>query len=138
MQMHKLDNPFASPESLSHAVVDAGEMLGIERAEVASIINFMCEGTGALFEDRVVLGALFEDRVVLEPNTETWRRAELFVRLFEALYDAMDGNGVQMVHWLRSENPALDGEPLVIMEDQGRLADVLEVLEAMVDVKTRH
>ncbi len=128
MQMHKLDNPFASPESLSHAVVEAGKMLGIERAEVASIINFMCEGTGALFEDRVVL----------EPNTETWRRAELFVRLFEALYDAMDGNGVQMVHWLRSENPALDGEPLVIMEDQGRLADVLEVLEAMVDVKTRH
>lgn len=128
MQMHRLDNPFSSPESLSHAVVEAGEMLGIQRAEVASIINFMCEGTGALFEERAVL----------EPNTETWRRAELFVRLYQALYDAMDGNGVQMAHWLRSENPALGGEPLVIMEDQGRLADVLELLEAMVDVKTRH
>lgn len=128
MQMHRLDNPFASPESLSHAVVEAGEMLGIERAEVASIINFMCEGTGALFEERAVL----------EPNTETWRRAELFVSLYQALFDAMDGNGVQMVHWLRSENPALGGEPLLIMEDEGRLADVLELLEAMVDAKPRH
>jgi len=128
MQMHRLDNPFDSPESLSHAVVEAGEMLGIERAEVASIINFMCEGTGALFEERAVL----------EPNTETWRRAEQFVRLYQALFDAMDGNGAQMIHWLRSENPALGGEPIVIMEDEGRLADVLELLEAMVDVKTRH
>lgn len=126
--MHRIDNPFSSPESLGHAVVQAGEMLGIDRAEVASIINFMCEGTAARFEDRVVL----------EPNTESWRRAELFVRLYQALFDAMDGNGAQMVHWLHSENPALGGEPLVIMEDQGRLVDVLELLEAMVKAKTRH
>jgi hypothetical protein len=126
--MHRLDDPFSSPENLSHAVVQAGEMLGIDRAEVASIINFMCEGTGALFEERAVL----------EPNTETWRRAELFVRLYQALYDAMDGNKVLMVHWLRSENPTLGGEPLVIMEDQGRLVDVLALLEGMVEAKTRH
>lgn len=117
--MQRLSDPFASPENLSQAVVQAGEMLGIERAEVASIINFMCEGTRALFENRAVL----------EPDTETWRRAELFVRLYQALYDKMDGDEVRMVHWLRAENPALGGEPLVVMEDQGRLEDVLALLE---------
>lgn len=119
MHLQRLSEPFSSPENLGHAVVQAGEMLGIDRAEVASIINFMCEGTRALFEDRVVL----------EPDTETWRRAELFVRLYQALYDKMDGDGVKMVHWLRAEHPALGGEPLVVMEDQGRLDDVLALLE---------
>lgn len=117
--MDQLSDPFASPESLSHAVVQAGEMLGIERAEVASIINFMCEGTRALYEDRVVL----------EPNTETWRRAELFVRLYQSLSGKMGGDRTKMVHWLGTENPALGGEPLVVMEDQGRLEDVLALLE---------
>jgi hypothetical protein len=117
--MDQLSDPFTSPESLSHAVVQAGEMLGIERAEVASIINFMCEGTRALYEDRVVL----------EPNTETWRRAELFVRLYQALSGKMGGDRAKMVHWLGTENPALGGEPLVVMEDQGRLEDVLALLE---------
>lgn len=126
MQMQRLSDPFSSPENLSHAVVQAGEMLGIQQAEVASIINFMCEGTYALFEDRVVL----------EPDTETWRRAELFVRLYQALYDAMDGDGTQMVHWLHTENPALGGEPLEIMEDQGRLSDVLTLLENIKKAKT--
>jgi hypothetical protein len=117
--MDQMSDPFTSPESLSHAVVQAGEELGIQQAEVASIINFMCEGTHALFEDRVVL----------EPNTETWRRAELFVRLHQALRDKMHGDRAKMVHWLGTENPALGGEPLVVMEDEGRLEDVLALLD---------
>jgi len=57
------------------------------------------------------------------------------VCLYQALFDA---NGAQMVHWLRTDNPTLGGEMLVIMENQGRLADVLTLLEGLIEAKTRH
>lgn len=118
--MQRLVDPFASPQSLSHAVVEAGDTLGLERADVASIIHFLCEGTGALYEGRVLI----------EPDSETWELAKLFVELYEALYDAMGGDQARMVHWLRSRNPAFnDREPLVVIEDEGRLKDVLRVLK---------
>jgi hypothetical protein len=41
----------------------------------------------------------------------------------------MHGDRAKMVHWLGTENPALGGEPLVVMEDEGRLEDVLALLD---------
>ena len=118
--MQRLDDPFVSSHNLSHAVVEAGDMLGLERADVATIIHFIREGAGALYEGRALI----------EPGSEAWDRSKLFVELYLSLDDAMGGNQAKMVRWLHTRNPALKNEePLVVLEDQGRLEDVLNALK---------
>ena len=67
--MHRLTDPFASPQRLSQSVVQAGELLGLYRAEVARLLGFHCEDISALYEGRL-------DRVVrfAETPSPTERR----------------------------------------------------------------
>lgn len=119
--MHRLDDPFASSHNLSNAVVEAGDTLGLERADVAGIIHFICESTGALYEGRVQI----------EPGSETWERSKLFVELYQSLYDAMEGDQAKMVKWMHTRHPELNNEePLLVIEDQDRLEDVVKALKS--------
>lgn len=117
--VHRLSDPFSSPQRLSQSVVQAAAMLGLVRAEVGRILGFKC----------AEFSALFEGRRVLEEGTPAYRNGELFVRLYQALYDRMAGDGVQMVHWLRRHDRALGNAPFYLIVDEGRLAEVLQRLE---------
>jgi len=113
---YRLNDPFSSPEKLSQSVVQAGEMLGLVRAEVARILGFKCES----------ISALYEGRLVLEEGSLAWEQGTLFVRFYQALYDLMEGDEARMVHWLRRTHKALGNSPFYLMVDEGQLAEVVE------------
>ena len=116
---HRLTDPFSSPRKLSQSVVQAGEMLGLVRAEVARILGFRCEN----------ISALYDGRLLLEEGTEAWNSAVLFIRFYHALYDQMDGVESKMVHWLRANRRELDTSPFYLIIDEGKLGFVLDYLE---------
>lgn len=119
--MQRLVDPFASSQSLSQAVVEAGDTLGLERADVASIIHFLREETAALYEGRSLI----------EPGSETWERAKLFVEFYQTLFDAMEGDQARMVRWLHARNVTLGNEePLAVLEDPDKLEKLLRLLKA--------
>ncbi|QKQ25367.1 hypothetical protein [Candidatus Reidiella endopervernicosa] len=117
--VHRLTDPFSSLQRLSQSVVQAGEMLGLYRAEVARLLGLQCED----------VGALFEGRNLLVEGSDAWDRAEQFIRLYQALHERMEGDGVRMYHWLRAESGEFGSSPFLLMVDEGRLADVLAYLE---------
>ncbi len=117
----RLTDPLSSPRKLSQSVIQAGEMLGLVRAEVARLLEFRCEN----------ISALYEGRLMLDEGTTAYEQAVLFIRFYQALYDQMEGDGVQMIHWLRAHNRELDNSPFYLMVDEGQLAQVLGYIESM-------
>jgi len=115
---HRLTDPFSSPRKLSQSVVQAGEMLGLVRAEVARILGFKCEN----------ISALYDGRLVLEEGTTAYEQAVLFVRFYQALYDWMDGDEPKMIHWLRGQKRELDNSPFYLMIDEGQLEQIYDYL----------
>lgn len=116
----RLQQPFASAQRLSQSVVQAAQMLGLVRAEMGRILGYKC----------AEFTALFEGQALLLPGTHAYRQGELFVRLYQALYDRTQGDGVQMVHWLRRRHRTLGNAPFYLMVDEGRLDEVVAYLEA--------
>lgn len=125
--VHRLTEPFASPQRLSQSVVQAGELLGLYRAEVARLLGFHCAD----------VSALYEGRLLLLPGGRAWESGVLFVRLYQALHDRMAGDGPRMVHWLRADHPALGSSPFLSMVDGGGLERVVR-LAATVAPAERH
>jgi hypothetical protein len=115
----RLSDPCSSPRRLSQSVVQASEMLGLMRAEMGRVFGFKCEQ----------FSALFEGRSMLEEGTHAYQQGVLFVRFYQALYDRMEGDSVQMVHWLRRHNRELANSPFYLIIDEGRLAEVVQLLE---------
>lgn len=111
---YRLSAPFSSPRKLSQSVVQAGEMLGLVRAEVARILGFKCES----------ISALYDGKLLLEQGTQAWQQGELFIRFYNLLYDRFDGNGARMVHWFRADNKDLGDSPFLLIIDDGELARV--------------
>jgi hypothetical protein len=95
-------------------------ILGLVRAEMGRVLGFKC----------AEFTALFEGRSVLEPGTDAYRQGVLFVRLYQALYERMAGDSVQMIHWLRRPHKALGNAPFYLIIDEGRLSEVVQLLEA--------
>lgn len=108
-----------SPRKLTQAVLQAAELLGMYQAELARILHCQCGD----------IGELANARRQLQPATSSWRQAEKFIQLFEALYRMQSGDGVAMHHWLRVENPQLGGVPLLLMVDEQQLDEVLVFLQ---------
>ncbi len=117
--MHKLSSPDANPRKLTQSVIQITEMLGLYQAELARILGIQCGD----------IGELSSGRQELRPGSAAWVRAVRFARVYDALYEMMLGDGVSMVHWLRADNADLQGVPLLLIVDDGRLSEVLEYLE---------
>ena len=117
--MHPLSDPDTSPQRLSQCVVQAGELLGLYRAEVARVLGVHCDDVSALYDGRWLLA----------PGSAAWRQAVLFVGFYNLLYRCMAGDGPRMVHWLRADSAALGSSPFLLMVDAGRLHDVVALLE---------
>jgi hypothetical protein len=116
--VHRIDTPFSSPRRLSQSVVQAGELLGLVRAEVARVLGFKCES----------ISALYDGRLLLEEGTSAWLQGDLFIRFYNLLYDRFDGDGVRMVHWFRADNRELEDSPFLLIIDHGELARVVAYL----------
>lgn len=118
---HRLITPFSSSRKLSQSVVQAGEMLGLVRAEVARLLEFKCEN----------ISALYDGKLVLEEGTTAYQQAVLFIRFYQALYDLMAGDEPKMIHWLRGQKRELNNSPFYLMVDEGQLEQVLTYLESL-------
>ncbi len=75
------------------------------------------------------IGRLAERKDCLSPARQEWIQAQLFCRLYQALYTRMDGDGVRMRHWLWRRHPVLQAQPALLMIDAGELARVVRCLE---------
>lgn len=115
---------FESPEQLTPAVLQVADMLGMYGAELARVLGLQC---GDVAQMRAA-------RRFIDNESAAWQRAVLFGRLYQVLHQLMRGDEAAMCHWLRAENVALSGVPLLLLVDDGRLADVLDYLEKQVAV----
>ncbi len=114
-----MDDPLFSPRKLSQSVVQAGDLLGLVRAEVARILGFKCES----------ISELYSGRLLLEEGTKAWRQAGLFVRFYQLLDERMAGDEARMINWLRREHGELGRSPFYLIIDEGRLAEVVAYME---------
>jgi len=107
------------PRRLTQAVLQIIELLDLFQAELARVLHLKCGDIGEL------AGA----RRCLEPGTDAWGQAQLFVRCYRALFERMHGDGVAMRHWLRVTQPGLGGVPHLLIVDDDRLQTVVDYLE---------
>jgi hypothetical protein len=94
-------------------------MFAMYQAELARILCVTCAD----------IGLMASGKHFLVPDSKAWQQAIRFVRLYELLYETFNGNEAAICHWLRAENPVLNGIPLYLMVDSGRLVDVVKTVE---------
>lgn len=117
--MFQIDNDVVNePQRLTPAVLQAAEMLGMYRAELARVLHLQCGD----------IGELTSMRKTLQPETVAWQQAVLFVRFFNGLYDKQNGDESAMCHWLRSDNDKLQSTPLLCIVDNDELERVIQAL----------
>ncbi|WP_455205509.1 hypothetical protein [Kaarinaea lacus] len=112
------DNVFTSPHRLTQSVVQVADMLGMYAAELARVLRVKCED----------VGRLMSAKELIQPDGKSWNQAVLFVRFYQALYRALDGDEVAIYHWLRAENDLLGGVPLMLIVDHDQLVQVTDFL----------
>ena len=106
--------------TLSNAVVRAGDILQIRQLSVARIL-----GVSA-----ATMSRLHSGNYVLNPERgKEWEFALLFVRLFRSI-DAILGHGDAAKKWLSGHNIALNGRPADLIESTEGLVRVLHYLDA--------
>lgn len=103
------------PQRLTPAVLQAAEMLGMYRAELARVLHLQCGD----------IGELTSMRKTLQPETDAWQKAVQFVQFFNELYDKQKGDASALCHWLRCTNPELEATPLLSMVDNDDLERVM-------------
>jgi hypothetical protein len=114
-----IDDVDDDPHRLTRSALQLTELLGLYQAELARLLHVHCGD----------IGRLASGRHCLEPVTVAWEQARLLVRLYQALYVRLNGDGVAMYHWLRVPQQALGGVPHLLLVDEGRLAEVVCYLE---------
>lgn len=110
-----------SPARLTPAVLQAAELPGLYRAELARVLHLQCGDIG-------LPGAAREKLV---PGSRSWQQAVLFIRFYRALFAVMEGDEAAMCHWLRASNRQLEGVPLLLLVDEDRLGEVLDHLRSL-------
>lgn len=107
------------PRRLTQCVLQITALLDMYQAELARVLGVNCGD----------IGQLASGRQCLQPESEAWTRARLFVRFYRLLYRRMQGDGVAMRHWLRIEQPQLADVPHRLIVDEARLGDVVAALQ---------
>ena len=112
--------PADAPAVATKAVLRAADRLGISNKTLGRII-----GVSEATVSRMDAGSH-----VLAPADKPFELALIFIRLFRSL-DAMSGGDEAVAGaWLRSENLALGGTPLTLMQSVAGLVNVLSYLDA--------
>lgn len=118
MHLIKLSDVNHSSSSLTQAVLQVAQMLGMYHAELASILKLQCGD----------VGDLANAKRTLEVDSIAWQQAEKLILIFEALFQKFAGDEALMCNWLRKQNAELNGVPLYLMVDDGLVGDVLGCL----------
>lgn len=108
------------PRQLTRAVLQVIAMLDMYQAELARVLQLQCGD----------IGELSSAQRCLDRGSPAWEQARLFVRFYQLLYDRLNGDGVAMRHWLRRQHAVLGSTPHLLIVDEGRLAEVVNYLEA--------
>jgi hypothetical protein len=88
-----------TPARLTPAVLQAAELQGLYRAELARVLQLQCGD----------IGRLSAAQELLVRGSRSWQQAVLFIRFYRALFAVMEGNEAAMCHWLRGHNRQLGG-----------------------------
>ena len=115
-------------KSLTQAVLQITQMLGMYQAELARVLGLQCSD----------IGAFASAKTTLPTGSRAWDKATLFVRLYAQLYQYHHGDAVAMYHWLRARHPELAASPLLLMVDEGRLAELVDWFDTAVAGSTQH
>ena len=119
MHLIKLSDVNHSSSSLTQAVLQVSQMLGMYHAELASILNLQCND----------VGDLANAKKTLEVDSVAWQQAEKLISIFEILYQKHEGDEALMCNWLRKQNAELNGVPLYLMVDDGLVDNCLSYLK---------
>ena len=103
-------------------------MLGLYQAELARVLGLQCRD----------IGDFASAKATLPGGSSAWDKARLFVRLYERLYLFCAGDAVAMYHWIRARQPRLTDTPLLLMVDEGRLAELVDWFDTAVAGSTQH
>lgn len=106
---------------LSHATLQAAELLGLSRAALAQVLGVSEAGVS-----RLAAGARR-----IDPASKEGELALLLVRLYRSL-DALVGNdGVQRRAWLEGYNRGVNGRPIELIARAEGLVSVVAYLDGM-------
>lgn len=105
---------------VTKALMRAAGRLGVPQKAVSRIIG-VSEAT---------VSRMQSGRVALAPGDKPFELAALFVRLFRALDAMVGGDEAAARAWLTSENLALGGVPLQLIESVTGLVDVVAYLDS--------
>lgn len=114
--------PLPKPDAaavLSKAVARAAERLELSRALLARVLGV----------SPPTVTRLYSGDYLLDPRRKEWEFALLFIRAFRSL-DSIVGNEATARTWLRSENIALNGRPIELMQGTEGLVRVVQYLDA--------
>ncbi|MEJ0075928.1 MAG: antitoxin Xre/MbcA/ParS toxin-binding domain-containing protein [Alphaproteobacteria bacterium] len=113
--------PAVAPGStVTKAILRAAERLGISNKLIAAIVG-LSEAT---------VSRMGSGGYVLQPGEKPFELSVLLVRLYRSL-DAMTGGDDAVARtWLRSENTALGGTPLTLVQSVQGLVNVIAYLDA--------
>jgi transcriptional regulator with XRE-family HTH domain len=110
----------AAQQTLTRAVLKAGELLEVSQAELAAIL-----GVSPATVSRMASG-----RYLLQPERKEWQLAALFVRLFRSLDSITGGRDELSRSWLRSHNQALRAVPASLLGEIESFVHVVQYLDA--------
>lgn len=115
-------HPAVDPAAvLAKAALRAADLLGLSRADLATVI-----GTSQASLSRIAGG-----RRGLQPDTKEGELALLVVRVFRSLDALVGGDAEAARSWLHAENAHLGGVPAERLRSVEGLVHVAEYLDAM-------
>lgn len=104
---------------LRKAFIRAGEALSLDDTELSAVLG----------EQAYTMLRLRYDHELLQPGTEAWSRALLFVQLYQSLL-GVAGNEQNAKIWLSSENRGLSDRPRDLIVCRTGLEQVVQYLAA--------
>lgn len=107
-----------SEKSLTLALVQVSQMLGLYHAELARILHIKCKD----------IGDLVSANKYIPRDSQQWQYAEQFIYVYELLYIYADGDEVKIYNWLRRQQATLGATPLYMMVDEQRIDEVINWL----------
>ena len=116
--MELCNETFDAPRTRTLAMLQAAQLLGLYRAEVARILGCLCGDVGELFDAQRILA----------PEKTEWNHALFLIQLYKRLSLKFDGNEVRMSHWLRRP----EGEEL--LSPLSRIVDDLQIEQVLIEL----
>lgn len=108
----------ADARQLTQSILQIIDSLCMYQAELARVLKIQCGD----------IGQLSSGQQVLSPDTVEWKQALLFVRLYQKLYEKFNGDGPDMIHWMRSTNNTFQQSPHLLIVDENRLDEVVSYI----------